>query len=141
MSHDASIPLWRSIAVLVGRLVFAGVFIMAAAFKFADINGTAAYIAGAGFSFPLFLAWVAAIFEILLVIGFVTGAFFAEIALLAAAYVLLLAFSFYGPSNWGDQMKMGSFINHFIFIAGLLFAAVHGPGQWAIRRTLIGRYR
>ena len=43
---------------------------MAAAFKFAGMNETAGYIASAGFPFSLFLAWVAAIFEIVLVIGF-----------------------------------------------------------------------
>lgn len=63
-------PLWPSIAVLVGRLIFAGVFLMAASFKFAGMEGTAGYIASAGFPFPLFLAWVAAILEVLLVLGF-----------------------------------------------------------------------
>ena len=142
MSPDASVPLWPSVAVLLGRLLFAAVFLMAAAFKFAGINETATYIAAAGFPFSLLLAWVAAIFEILLVIGFVTGAFFSEVALLAAAYVLFLAFTFHGPSHWeGNQMEFGSFVDHFTFTAGLLFAAAHGPGQWAIRRTLIGTYR
>jgi putative oxidoreductase len=141
MSADTNVPLWPSVAVLVGRLIFAAVFLLAAAFKFAGMNETAGYIASAGFPFSLFLAWVAAIFEILLVIGFLTGAFLTEVALLAAAYVLFLAFSFHGPSHWeGNQMEFGSFIDHFTFTAGLLFAAAHGPGQWAIRRTLIGRY-
>jgi len=141
MPSDISAPLWPSVAVLVGRLIFAAVFLIAAALKFAGMNETAGYIASVGFPFPLFLAWVAAIFEILLVIGFLTGAFFTEVALLAAAYVLFLAFAFHGPAHWeGNQIEFGSFINHFNFVAGLLFAAVHGPGQWSIRKTLIGRY-
>jgi uncharacterized membrane protein YphA (DoxX/SURF4 family) len=142
MNPDASTPVWRSIAVLVARLIFAAVFLMAAGFKFADMGGTAGFIASAGFPFPLFLAWIAAIFEVLLVIGFLTGAFFAEVALVAAAYVLFLAFAFHGPSRWeGDlaQFEFGFFVDHFTFIAGLLFAAAHGPGRWAMRRLLIGR--
>jgi uncharacterized membrane protein YphA (DoxX/SURF4 family) len=142
MHPDASTPVWRSIAVLVGRLIFAAVFLMAAGFKFADMGATAGYIASAGFPFPLFLAWTAAIFELLFVIGFLTGAFFAEVALLAAAYVLFLAFAFHGPSRWeGDlaQFEFGFFVDHFTFIAGLLFAAAHGPGRWAVTRGLIGR--
>ena len=141
MSADTPVPLWQTIAVLVGRLIFAGVFIMAATFKFLDMGATAGYIASAGFPFPLLLAWLAAIFETVLVICFITGAFFAEAALLAAAYVLFLAFAFHGPSHWaGNQAEFGFFVDHFTFIAGSLFAAVHGPGRRrALPRTIIGR--
>src|SRR5215510_6842173 len=93
-----SLASWQSLAVLAGRLIFAGVFIMAASFKFLGMGGTATYIASAGFPFPLFLAWVAAIFECVLSICLLTGAYFSEAALLAAAYVLFLAFAFHGPS-------------------------------------------
>jgi uncharacterized membrane protein YphA (DoxX/SURF4 family) len=120
----------RTIAIIVARLIFAAVFAMAAIFKFADINATAGYIAAAGFPFPLFLAWIAALFEVLLVLGFLTGAFFSEVALLAGVYVIFLAFAFHGPSHWqGNQAEFGFFVDHFTFLAGLLFAAVHGPGE------------
>jgi len=141
MSINAPVPLWQSIAILVGRLIFAGVFIMAASFKFVGMDGTASYIASAGFPFPLPLAWVAAIFESVLAICLLTGAFFSEAALLAAAYVLFLAFAFHGPSHWaGNQAEFGFFVDHFTFIAGLLFAAVKGPGRvLALRQTMVGR--
>jgi putative oxidoreductase len=143
VSADAPEASWRAIAVIVGRLIFAAVFVMAAVFKFLGMEATAGYIASAGFPFPLFLAWVAAIFETLLIIGFLTGAYFSEVCLLAALYVLFLAFAFHGPSHWGtepqQQAEFGFFVNHFTFIAGLLFAAAHGPGKWAVRKTLIGR--
>jgi putative oxidoreductase len=133
MTPDA--PLWRSIAVLVARLIFAGVFILAVSFKFAGMGATAEYIAAAGFPFPLYLAWVAAIFEVLLIIGFLSGAYFTETALLAAAYVLFLAVAFHGPGRWeGNEAEFGFFVDHFTFIAGLLFAAAHGPGRWALVR-------
>jgi len=103
---------------------------MAAAFKFLGIGQTAGYIAAAGFPLALLLAWIAALFESALAIALWTGAFFSEAALLAAAYVLFLAFAFHGPSRWGgNQMEFGFFVDHFTFIAGLLFAAVHGPGS------------
>ena len=152
MSHPSATPtpqwraapetLWRDVAVVIGRLIFAAVFILAATFKFAGMEATAGYIASAGFPFPLFLAWCAAIFEVLLILGFLTGAFFTEVCLLAAVYVLFLAFAFHGPSHWGSepqqQAEFGFFVDHFTFIAGLLFAAAHGPGRWAVRRGLIG---
>jgi uncharacterized membrane protein YphA (DoxX/SURF4 family) len=141
MDLTTSEPGWRSIAILIGRLIFAGIFIMAASFKFLGMGDTANYIAAAGFPFPLFLAWIAAIFESVLVICFLTGAFFSEAALLAGVYVIFLAFAFHGPSRWsGNQAEFGSFVDHFTFLAGLLFAAVHGPGRrLAINQGIIGR--
>jgi putative oxidoreductase len=130
---------WRDIAVLFARLIFAAAFLLAVTFKFLGMEATAGYIASVGLPYPLLLAWLAAIFETLLIICFVTGAFFTEAALLAAAYVLFLAFAFHGPDRWeGNQTEFGFFVDHFTFIAGLLFAAVHGPGKWAIRQTIIG---
>jgi len=140
MSADASEAVWKSAAILLARLIFAGLFAMAATFKFLGISATADFIAAAGFPMPLALAWIAAIFETILVICLLTGAFFSEAALAAAAYVLFLAFAFHGPSHWAAaQTEFGFFIDHFTFIAGLLFAAAHGPGRWlALRTRLIG---
>ena len=140
MSINASVPLWQSIAVLVGRLIFAGVFLMAVSFKFIGMGDTAGYIAAAGFPFPLLLAWLAALFEAALVICLLTGAFFSEAALLAAAYVLFLSFAFHGPAHWeGNQAEFGFFVDHFTFIAGLLFAAAKGPGRLSLPQTIILR--
>ena len=120
---------WATAAVLVGRLIFAAVFLMALAFKLMDIEGTAAYIESAGFPLPKLLAWLAALFELALTVCLLTGAFFAEAALLAAAYVIFLGFAFHGPSHWSaSQAEFGFFVDHFTFMAGLLFAAAHGPG-------------
>src|SRR5579885_795581 len=87
----------------------------------------------------LIFAWLAAIFESALALAFLTGAFFSETAVLAAAYVLFLAFAFHGPSHWsGNRDEFGFFIDHFTFIAGLLFAAIHGPGaRWARRAGVL----
>lgn len=127
----------KTAAILVGRLIFAFVFAMAASFKFVFIgmDGTAAQIAAAGFPFPLFLAWVAAFFEAALAVAFLSGFYFSEAAVVAIAYVLFLAFSFHGPDRWqANPMEFGFFVDHFTFVAGLLFAAVHGPGRSLVLR-------
>ena len=119
---------WTTAAILAGRLIFASLFIMAVSFKLMDIDATAGYIASAGFPLPKLLAWLAALLELALIAGFLTGAYFSEAALVAAAYVLFLAFAFHGPSHWAaNQDEFGFFVDHFTFTAGLLFAAVHGP--------------
>ena len=122
----------KAAAILVARLIFAGVFLMSAAFKFwlMGMDATAGEIAAAGFPIPMILAWVAALFEVALAIGFLTGLYFSQVAIVAAAYVLFLGFSFHGPDKFaGNPMEFGFFVDHFTFIAGLLFAAVHGPGS------------
>jgi len=120
----------RTTAILIARLIFAGVFAMAATFKFAGMEATAAEIANAGFPMALPLAWIAAFFEVALTIAFLTGWFFSETALVSIAYVLFLAFAFHGPNRWtANPMEFGFFVDHFTFVAGLLFAAVHGPGN------------
>jgi putative oxidoreductase len=132
----------KTTAILLARLIFAFVFGMAAFFKFVGMNATAGYIAAAGFPMPLALAWLAALFETGLVVAFLTGLFFSEAAVLAALYVLFLAFAFHGPSHWsGNQTEFGFFVDHFSFIAGLLFAAVHGPGAALVLRRTIGTTR
>ncbi len=126
-----------TIALLTARLIFAALFLMACGFKFADMAATADYIALAGFPLPLLLAWLAAFFELGLVLAFLTGAFFREAALAAAGYVLFLAFTFHGPSHWqANQAEFGFFVDHFSYFAGLLFAAVHGPGKVALSLEL-----
>jgi putative oxidoreductase len=132
---------WVTIAVLVGRLIFAAVFIMALTFKLMDIDGTAAYIESVGFPLPMLLTWLAVVFELALSACLLTGAFFSEAALLAAAYVLFLGFAFHGPSHWaGNETELGFFVDHFTFMAGLLFAAAHGPGRLTVmRRDAVAR--
>ena len=130
IATSPSPALWRRLAILLARLIFTAVFAMAVSFKFADIGATSAYIATAGFPLPTVLAWLAAILECLLVLAFLTGAFFREASLIAGLYVVFLAFAFHGPHLWAsNQVEFGFFVDHFTFLAGLLFAAVHGPGR------------
>ena len=125
----------RVAAILIARLIFAGVFAMAASFKFADMAGTAQEIAGVGWPAPMLFAWLAALFEVALAGAFLTGFFFSEAAVLAIPYILLLAFLFHGPNRFASNpMEFGFFVDHFVFVAGLLFAAVHGPGDALVLR-------
>lgn len=144
MTSRTSEPGWAAIAILVGRLIFLAFFIMAFIFKLMNIGGTAGYIASAGFPSPTVLAWLAVVFEVLLVLGFLTGAYFAETCLLAGLYISFLGLAFHGPSYWeGEfgQHEFRAFLLHVTLVAGLLFAAAHGPGRiLASRRTIIGRY-
>jgi uncharacterized membrane protein YphA (DoxX/SURF4 family) len=137
MNASSNDPTWAATAVLVARLIFAAVFIIAVSFKLMDINATAAQIASVGFPAPQVLAWLAVVFELALVASFVTGLYFTPAALLAAAYVVFLGVVFHGPDRWAaNQNELGFFIDHFTFMAGLFYAAAHGPGRWlTVRRA------
>jgi len=131
---------WPDVAALIGRVIFAAVFLIALTFKILMPAGTAAQIAAVGFPAPQLLGWLAALFELGLVLAFLTGAYFREACLAAVVYVIFLAGAFHGPSKWAaNQNEFGFFIDHFTFTAGLLFAAAHGPGRWALRRSLLVR--
>ena len=130
----------KTIAILMGRLIFGALFVMATSFKFFDMRGTADFIAAAGFPLPLLLAWIAAFLEVALALAFLSGVLFSQAALLAGIYVIFLAFSFHGPGRWSaNQAEFGFFVDHFTFLAGLLFAAVHGPGETLVWKP--GRLR
>jgi putative oxidoreductase len=62
MTTDTGSAGWTKAAVLVGRLISAAIFIVAANFKFYDIDGTVKYIAAAGFPVPKILVWLTALF-------------------------------------------------------------------------------
>ena len=134
--HGGGLP---GILVLIGWLIFAFMFAMAVTFKFIGMQSTADYIAAAGFPMPFALAVLAAILETVLTLCFLTGAFFVEAYLAAAVYVVFLGFAFHGPSHWAaSQAEFGFFVDHFTFLAGLLFAAAHGPGDvLALKRFAI----
>lgn len=133
----------RTAAILIARLIFGGAFLLACAFKFADMGATAGYIASIQFPAPLFFAWIAAFLELGLALAFLTGAFFSEAALISVVYILFLALAFHGPGRWAQNpMEFGFFVDHFTFIAGLLYAAVHGPGgKLALRWRIDWRTR
>jgi putative oxidoreductase len=126
---------WQSWGLLIARIIVAGVFGIAVFFKFMGIDMTAAAIATAGFPYPLALAWIAAVVELLLVIAFLTGFHFREAAFFSILYILFLGFAFHGPSTWGaNPMEFGFFVDHFTFVAGLLYMLAFGPGRFAVRR-------
>jgi putative oxidoreductase len=125
---------WQQGAIGLGSLIFAAVFLMAATFKAFDFGATAAMIGAAGFVFPQLLTIVAAAFEFVIVLSFLTRKFLTPVALLAAVYVLFLGFAFHGPSHWGEnQLEFVIFINHFPFTAGLLFAAVYNSKRGVLK--------
>ena len=131
---------WKTAALLIARFTMAALFAMGLAGKVFMSGMMADAIAKAGFPFPMLLNWLAALFELGLVLAFLTGAFFREANILGAIYVVFLAFAFHFVSHWTDAegLNFGAFVSHFPMAAGMLFAAVNGPGQvLTLKRSFI----
>ncbi len=122
---------WKTGSVLLARFIMAALFAMAFVGKLVMSGMMVEEIAKAGFPLPMLLNWLAAAFELGLILAFLTGAYFREASLLAAAYVIFLAFAFHFTSHWTDEkgLEFGAFVSHFPMAAGLLYMAVHGPGE------------
>jgi putative oxidoreductase len=122
---------WKTAALLLARFIMAALFAMGLVGKIVMSGMMADEIAKAGFPLPMLLNWLAALFELGMVLAFLTGAFFREANILGAIYVVFLAFAFHFVSHWTDAegLNFGAFVSHFPMAAGMLFAAVHGPGQ------------
>lgn len=94
----------NSIAMLIGRILLAAVFIPAGVQKLmGGIDGTAGMIAGAGLPAPMALAYAAALFEIVAGLAVLIG-FQTKIAAYAlAAFCVFTAFMFHnGPIAMPD---------------------------------------
>ena len=89
MNDTANRPGWATAAILIGRLIFAPLFLMAVTFKLMDPSGTAVQIAAAGFPLSGILIWCAIVLEIALILGFLTGAYFREASLVALHFHLV----------------------------------------------------
>ena len=122
---------WKTASLLLARFIMAALFAMALAGKVFMSGMMAGEIVKAGFPLPMLLNWLAALFELALVLAFLTGAFFREANILGAIYVVFLAFAFHFVSHWTDAegLNFGAFVSHFPMAAGMLFAAVNGPGR------------
>ena len=97
MNETTNRPAWATAAILIGRLVFTAMFLMAVSAKLMNINGTAGQIAAAGFPLSGILVWLVVVFELAVIAGFLTGAYFRAAALLAAVYVVFSRSDFMDP--------------------------------------------
>lgn len=119
-------------APFVARLIFAFQFLVGAYFKIIWHSAEVAQSAAVGIPFAEVAVWLAFAFEVLASLCLIIGYRVRPVAMLLAAYVLLLALLFY--RNVADPMTMGMFISHLGFIAGLLYVSVYGARSFALRK-------
>jgi putative oxidoreductase len=126
-SAELSVP-GTTLALTVGRIFLALIFILAGFSKIADPTGTAGYMASVGL--PSFLLPFAIIVELggglLLLVGYQTRI----VALVLMAFTLVTALFFH--RNFADQNQMIHFLKNLAIAGGFLYVFATGGGRLSI---------
>ena len=117
------------------RILLAVIFIMAGFGKFADISGTAGYIASKGLPLATLGAWAAAIFEVLAGIAVLVGFQTRAAAYLLAAFCGVSGVIFH--LDFADQTQTIMLMKNLAIAGGFLALTVAGAGSFSVdaRRT------
>ncbi len=128
----------RDVAALVGRILFAIMFIPAGFSKIGRFEGTAGYIASKGLPLPEVGAAIAIVVEIVAGIMLLVGWKTRWAALALAVFTLAATIFFH--NFWGvpaDQQMMQRllFNKNIAVIGGLLLAYAFGPGRFSVDKA------
>ena len=118
--------IWQSVALLVARLLIAGLFIGGAVQK-TQPQAVMDLLAGKGM--PTWLVWPALAFNAGAAVALVLGIWVTPVALALAAYCAFTSMFHYIPS---DPWQMTIFVKNWAIAGGCLALAVAGPGRYAL---------
>ena len=121
----------KTYSPLIARILIGGFFLLAGVGKVADIAGTAGYIQSVGL--PGFLAWPAAIFEIVLGLALIAGYQIRIAALAGAAFCVVTAALFH--NNFADQTQMIMFLKNLCIAGAFLMFYANGAGKLALDKA------
>ena len=117
----------ESAADLAGRMLIAGMFVMAGVSKIGTFAGTQGYMASAGVPGALLPAVIA--LEVLGGIALILGYRTRIVAIALAGFTVVAAFLFHGAP---DQMQQTMFMKNLAIAGGLLILASRGAGSWSL---------
>ena len=122
----------RDMALLVGRVLLALMFVMACGSKIGGYAGTQGYMEAMGV--PGFMLPLVILLELGGGLAVVLGLFTRSIAVLLAGFTLMAAFIFhYQPA---DQMQMLMFMKNVSVAGGFLALAAAGEGAFSLDARL-----
>jgi len=123
-------------ADLTGRILIAGMFVIAGVSKIGTFAGTQGYMASAGVPGALLPAVIA--LEVLGGIALILGYRTSIVAIALAGFTVVAAFLFHGAP---DQMQQTMFMKNLAIAGGLLILASRGSGSWSLdaRNTQLSR--
>lgn len=116
-----------NLALLVGRLLLAALFLVAGYGKATGIEGFAGMLEGKGFPIPLIFAYAVTALEILGGLAIAAGVLVRPASVALAAFCIATAFI----GHMGDTTAI---LKNFAIAGGFLVLAAAGPGAFAVQR-------
>lgn len=117
------------LAVLVGRLLIAALFLGGAAQKLGDPEPVKGLLAGAGW--PVWLWIPAMLYNLGAGMALVTGVAVRPVAASLAGYCAVTSYFHFLPD---DPWQMTIFVKNWAIAGGCLVLAAHGAGRFGLRR-------
>jgi putative oxidoreductase len=117
------------LAVLVGRVLIAALFVAGAVQKFDAPGVVEGLLAAHGW--PAWLLWPALVFNAVAAVALVLGVFVRPVALGLAVYCGVTSVFHYIPS---DGWQMSIVVKNWAIAGGCLVLAAHGAGRFAVMR-------
>jgi putative oxidoreductase len=124
-----------SVAPLLGRILFAALFIPAGLSKLTGFEGTVGYIASKGLPLPQAGAAAAIVVEVLVAAALLVGWRTRWAALILAVFTAAAAVIFHNYWAVPAEQQMAQSINfwkNIAIVGGLLFVIAHGPGPVSV---------
>jgi putative oxidoreductase len=129
-SLDRKLSGFNDIALLLGRILIAILFLIASYNKFKALGGTTTYFTKLGVPAADVAAPLIATFElalgVLLIIGYQTRC----VALALAIFVVIAALL--AHMNWADSSQLNHFLKNLAIAGGALALFVSGPGKYSV---------
>jgi putative oxidoreductase len=119
-----------SVAILVGRILLAAMFVLAGFGKLTDIAGTAGWFGSIGLPAPTILAVLVGLLELFGGLAVIVG-YKTRIAALALA-VFAIGATLIAHTNFADMMQFLIFQKNFAVVGGLLVLAFTGAGALSV---------
>ena len=122
----------NTVVPLIGRILLAALFLIAAYNKVTNVAGTTGYFGKLGLPMPGILVWVVIAVEALGGIFTVIGFQARLVAWGMAIFTLLTALI--GHKFWIDPSQMTNFLKNLSIMGGFLMLAASGPGRLSVDR-------
>lgn len=129
-SIDKRLSAFNDIALLIGRILIAILFLIAAYYKFKGLGGTTGYFTKLGLPAPSAMAPLVATAELAMGVLVLAGFKTRFVALAIAAFVIGAALI--AHMNWADGNQLNHFTKNLAIAGGALALFVAGAGAYSV---------
>ena len=127
---------WKDLAILVGRILLALIFLQSGIGKIENFAGTAQYMASQGMPYASFFLVGAIFFELVGSITVILGYFTRLGAVLILIFLIPTTLIFH--NIWVDPKMMIQFMKNVSIFGGFLFVLAAGAGRYSLDHFLRG---